>query len=164
MIMQDVFQKLPAFERALALAAVYHAEQKDKAGIPYIHHVLRVMMGVDKEEEKIVALLHDLIEDTPLTGEDLERLGFQEEIIESVKLLTRVGEEDYMAYVRRLAQDPWARQVKLSDLRDNQRRGRVEGQGSLEEEARLKKYQQAERFLKEIALIDEIQREKKEQP
>lgn len=140
-------QKLPLFERALTLAGIKHAGQKDKGGEPYVMHVIRVMMKVDEEESKVAALLHDLLEDTDLEEEDLLELGFGEDIVGIVKLLTRVPEEDYMGYIRNLAKDKRAILIKLSDLTDNQNRTRLKGAISRADLDRLEKYHRAEEYL-----------------
>lgn len=141
---------LSELERALAVAALYHAGAEDKAGSPYILHVLRVMMGVERTVEKVAALLHDLLEDTDLKEEDLHRLHFSPETIQTVLLLTRKPEEPYRAYIKRLSVDEVAVAVKLSDLRDNQNRGRLREPLSPEDKDRLEKYRAAEEFLRAV--------------
>ena len=96
---REFFLKLPFFERALTLATIKHAGQFDKGGKPYIMHVIRVMQGVEDEDEKIIALLHDLVEDTDATIEDLKEYGFSDEVIQGVSLLTRDPGEDYRKYI-----------------------------------------------------------------
>lgn len=143
-------QKLPEFERALTLAGIKHAGQKDKGGEPYVMHVIRVMMKMDDEETKVAALLHDLMEDTDLEEEDLLELGFGEDMVGIVKLLTRDPEEDYMDYIRNLAKDKRAILVKLSDLNDNQNRTRLKAALSRVDLDRLEKYHRAEEYLLRI--------------
>ncbi len=147
---EDRFLELPIFERALALATLNHAGQVDKAGEPYVMHVIRVMQGVHDHDEKIIALLHDLIEDTTITVEDLMGFGFSQQTIHSVKLLTRDPKEDYMDYIKKLSHDRRARHVKLSDLRDNQDHTRLKNPMTEESQIRLAKYQKAEAFLREV--------------
>ena len=140
--------KLPEFERALALATIHHSGVLDKGGEPYILHVLRVMLPMETKEEKIIALLHDLLEDTALTAEDLLERGFSSSIVDSVLLLTRNKEEGYEEYIRRLAEDPLSRRVKLSDLKDNQKKERLPNPLREEDRRRLEKYREAEAYLK----------------
>ena len=106
-------------ERAIKIAVDAHLGQKDKAGAPYILHLLRVMAGVEGESEKIVAILHDIVEDTSITIEDLESEGFSDEICAGVHAMTKIDGEDYDAYLQRVKHNPIAHHVKLADLKDN---------------------------------------------
>lgn len=107
------------FEKALQIALQAHLGQRDRYGEPYILHPLRVMSRLDSGDEKIVALLHDVIEDSPLTLEQLASKGFTEKIINAVDALTKRAGEDYMKYIARVTSDTLARVVKLADLEDN---------------------------------------------
>jgi (p)ppGpp synthase/HD superfamily hydrolase len=111
--------KMSTLEKAIALAASVHAGQKDKAGAPYILHPLRVMFSVETETEKIVAILHDVVEDTPLDLEMLGKLGFAKEVTDALKLLTRSKTESYEEFIERVRVNPLAVRVKLADLDDN---------------------------------------------
>lgn len=148
----DKLRALPMFERALVYAAMMHAGQKDKGGSPYILHVIRVMERVDTLEEQVVALLHDLLEDTETSEEDLLDVGFDPQIVHIVRLLTRDIQEDYMEYISGLSVSETAIRVKLSDLRDNQDKTRLKRELTPEDLERLIKYRQAEEYLKEILL------------
>jgi len=151
MVMQkEDLQKLPEFERALTLAGIKHAGQIDKGGEPYVMHVIRVMMKLDEEKTRVAALLHDLMEDTDIDENDLLELGFDEDIVGIVKLLTRNPKEDYMDYIRNLAKDKRAILIKLSDLTDNQNRTRIKGALSRVDLERLEKYHRAEEYLLSI--------------
>ena len=88
--------------RAMQVAWDAHLGQKDKGGHPYIQHPLSVAGRMETENEIITALLHDVAEDTDCTLEDLREMGFPEEVLEALRLLTRQPEEDYMEYVRRI--------------------------------------------------------------
>lgn len=116
---------MATLERAIALAASVHAGQRDKQGKPYILHPLRVMLHLADEAAQIVAVLHDTIEDTDLTEDDLRREGFSDEVVAAVCLVTHRKHEPYADYVVRCAGNPLARQVKLSDLEDNTRLDRA---------------------------------------
>lgn len=109
-------------ERALALAVERHAGQKDKAGDPYILHVLGVWRNVSEagygETHQIVALLHDVVEDTDTTVADITA-AFGPEIGAAVDAMSRRPGESYDAYLERVKQDPIAPAVKLADSRDN---------------------------------------------
>lgn len=106
-------------ERAISLAVEAHRGQKDRNGAPYILHPLRVMARVQTTEQKTVAILHDVVEDTPWTLEALRTEGFSEAIVRALDCLTRREGEDYFHFVQRSKSDPIARVVKLADLEDN---------------------------------------------
>lgn len=109
----------PTLDDAILLAVQAHHGQRDKAGLPYILHPLRVMLGVQGETARMAAVLHDVVEDTPHTLDDLRRLGYPEAVVRAVDALTRRDGEAYGAFVERAAADPVARLVKLADLEDN---------------------------------------------
>lgn len=133
-------------ERALQIAVKAHAGVKDRSGVPYIFHPIRVMMRCRTEDAKIVALLHDVVEDTDITFEDLAAEGFSEKILEALRLVTHFDEDSYEAYVEKIADNPIAVEVKLADLEDNSdiRRLKTMHQKSAE---RFAKYLHAYRFL-----------------
>jgi len=113
-------KKAPSLlERAIAIAVRAHAGQKDRYGAPYILHPLRLMCQVDSQEEKIIAVLHDVVEDTEWNFKDLAREGFSEQIIKALDCLTKREQEPYEKFVERSARNPLARRVKLADLEDN---------------------------------------------
>lgn len=112
---------------AIALAAEGFKNKFDKAGEPYILHCLRVMDRMDTEEEKIVAVLHDTVEDGVCTIKDLEKLEFSSRIVYSIHLLTHKKEDTYSEYIRKVSTDVLATKVKLSDLRDNSDITRLKG-------------------------------------
>lgn len=137
---------MSTLEQAIAIAARAHAGQTDKVGEPYILHPIRVMLQLDDPEERMVAMLHDVVEKTSTTSEDLRAAGFSPAVIGAVELLTHDDAEDYFEAVRRTLDDPHARAVKVADLRDNLRQVR-----SLEEtpqnRERAAKYERALRVL-----------------
>ncbi len=114
-------------EKAMILAAKGHMGQLDKGGHPYILHPVRVMLQCKTIEEKTVAMLHDLLEDTTYTEEDLRREGFSEKVIEAVSCLTKTEGEDYTEYIERICQNKLAARVKLADLTDNMDLKRLPG-------------------------------------
>ena len=128
--------------RAIALAAQAHVEQREKSGAPYILHPIRLMLRMDSEPEMIVAVLHDVVEDTPWTLDQLRAEGFSEEVLAAVDCVTRRATETYAEFVERARHNPVARKVKLADLEDNMdvRRLPEVTDHALE---RLKKYHQA---------------------
>src|SRR5277367_503519 len=108
---------MATIEKALQIAAKAHEGQKDKEGQPYILHPLRAMMSVEGEEAQIVAVLHDVIEDTPVTADDLRQAGFSIQIITAVLCVTHQKNTSYADYVVRCKGNEIARQVKLADLK-----------------------------------------------
>lgn len=108
-----------SIETALSLALKAHAGQFDKAGKPYILHPLRLMLQFADETRQTVALLHDVLEDSSTTTDDLRAAGFSDEIIEAVIALTRQANESYEAFIQRVKHNDIARSVKLADLADN---------------------------------------------
>jgi (p)ppGpp synthase/HD superfamily hydrolase len=110
---------MATLEDAIALAAEAHRGQRDKVGQPYILHALRVMLRMETEEEQMAAVLHDVVEDTRYTLDDLRRLGYPEPVIAAVDRLTRRTDESYEQFVERASAEPIARRVKLADIEDN---------------------------------------------
>ncbi len=110
---------MPTLEDAIALAVRHHAGQKDKAGEPYILHPLRVMMSFSTERERVVAVLHDIVEDTEATLNYLLHQGYDEEIVQAVDRLTRRSNEPYDVFIKRISSNPLANRIKLADLKDN---------------------------------------------
>ena len=136
-------------ERAIAIASEAHRGQLDKHGQPFIYHLLRVMLSTQGAALRQVAVLHDLIEDTAWTLEQLSSVGFTPDVINAVALLTREPTTSYSDYVIRLAQDPLARQSKIADLNDNYRLDRVALRRDHESEdmARIARYILSHDFL-----------------
>ena len=106
-------------ERAIEIAVSAHRGQRDRAGAPYILHPLRLMHAVREPEEKMVAILHDVVEDSDWTLARLRKEGFPRAVIEAVDHLTRREGEDYDAFVTRSIRNPLAQTIKLRDLEDN---------------------------------------------
>lgn len=130
---------MPTIEDAIALAVAAHRGQVDKSKKPYILHPLRVMLRMKSEEEQIIAVLHDVVEDTPYTLERLRELGYSEEILAALDCLTRREGESYQEFIERISQNPIARRVKLADLEDNMDVKRLSEVGPREAE-RLSRY------------------------
>ncbi|TQR33948.1 HD domain-containing protein [Brevibacillus brevis] len=116
---------MSTLEKAIVIATQAHAGQVDKGGNPYILHPLRIMLKMSTVETMILAVLHDVLEDTDVTVEELRNEGFSEEIIAAVIALTRNDDETYMEFVGRTKQNPIARLVKLGDLEDNSDLSRI---------------------------------------
>ncbi len=134
------------YELALKIATEAHKGQVDKAGVPYINHPLTVASLVDTEEEKIVALLHDTIEDTNITEQDLLNYGFSNKIVEAVKLLTHNKNVPYMDYVAKIKDNELARKVKIADLTHNSDLSRLK-EITEKDKKRYEKYQKALLYL-----------------
>ena len=125
-----------------------HKDQKDKSGLPYVFHPFHLAEQMQTEETTVVALLHDVVEDTEITLADLTEKGFDKVIIDAIALLTHDGETDYKAYVRTLKKNPIAKAVKMADLRHNSDLSRLD----VVDETALKR---RERYLEAIAILEE---------
>lgn len=106
-------------KKALRICFNAHKDQVDKTGLPYVFHPFHLAEKMNSEEEVCVALLHDVVEDTDITFEDLINEGFNENIIDALKLLTHYDDTPYMEYVKKIKENPLAKKVKLADLRHN---------------------------------------------
>ena len=128
-----------------------HHGQVDKADVPYILHPETVASLVTKDDEKIVAYLHDVIEDTSYQLSDLEEAGFSSEIIKAVDLLTRKDGQSYNQYLKLVKTNELARVVKLADLKHNSDLSRLNGE-TPEDVKRVEKYKEALRILQAIEI------------
>lgn len=133
-------------EKAIAIAVEAHRGQIDKAGKPYILHPLRVMLAGKTEEEMICGILHDVVEDTPISIEMLEKEGFSDSVLNALELLTRDSKTLYQNYIEAISKNPLALQVKLYDLHDNLNRDRISFP-TQEDERRMEKYKKAQQYL-----------------
>lgn len=129
-------------EKARKIAEKAHAGQRDKGGNPYILHPIRVMERCETELEKITAVLHDVLEDSEYTLEDLRKEGFADEILEALICLTHLEGEGYMEYIERVCKNPLATRVKYADLQDNMDLSRIL-HPTEKDYARLEKYKKA---------------------
>ena len=134
-------------EIAIELAIKYHKGQMDKGGNPYILHPLEVMNNVDKMESKIVAVLHDIIEDTKCTVDILRGWGINEDAIKSINKLTHKEGMSYMEYITEISYDFIATEVKLADLKCNMDLSRLNRKITNKDFERHKKYMKAYYFL-----------------
>ena len=138
--------KQPMLEVAFSIAMEAHRGQSDKAGIDYIEYPLYVASQVCTEDEKAVALLHDVIEDSPFTAKELLLAGLPETVVTAVQVLTKKKEQDYQTYLETVKKNPLARVVKLADLKHNSDLSRLSSITEKDRE-RLKKYKKAIDFL-----------------
>lgn len=133
-------------ERAIEIAAVAHRGQTDKAGQPYILHPLRVMLACEGQAAQIVAVLHDVIEDTDWTPEALRAEGASVEILAALDTVTRRDQETYSEFIERAAGNEIGRAVKIADLHDNLDLSRI-AQPTQADFARMDRYRAALRHL-----------------
>ena len=138
----------PLIYKALNIAHTAHNGQFDKSGVPYIYHPAFLASQMDTEEEVITALLHDVVEDTPVTLEELEQAGFSQTVLDALELLTHNDESEYTDYVRRIKGNPLAAKIKLADLWHNNNPTRNANLSPEKVEWYSKKYAEA------IALLD----------
>lgn len=131
-------------EKAIALAVEAHAGEVDKAGQAYILHPLRLMLQMDTPEEMMTAVLHDIIEDTAVTLQQLRELGLPESVLTALALLTHnTATTSYETYIAAIKTNPLARRVKLADLAHNMDIRRLPPNLSLKDYGRLEKYRLA---------------------
>lgn len=134
---------------ALRLCFTAHKDQVDKTGMPYVFHPFHLAEQMETETEVACALLHDVVEDTDYSFEDLREMGFPNEIIEVLTLLTHEKGVPYMDYVKRLSTNPIARKIKLADLKHNSDTTRLDeiDEYALQREA---KYREATAYLENV--------------
>ena len=135
-------------KKALCLCFEAHKEQVDKSGMPYVFHPFHLAEQMETEDTIIVALLHDIVEDTDCTIEDLAKMGFSKPVTDAVALMTHTKGVDYMDYVGKIKENPIAKAVKLADLRHNSDLSRLE---VIDEKSLARR----EKYLKAIAFLEE---------
>ena len=129
-------------KKAMKIAYQAHQGQTDKTGLPYIYHPIHLAEQMQDEATTCVALLHDVVEDTDITIEQLGREGFPQEVLEAIQLMTHAPEVPYMDYVREIKKNSIAAAVKLADLRHNSDMSRLDVVDD-RAIARVEKYQRA---------------------
>ena len=135
-------------EKAIQIAVEAHAGTKDKGGKAYILHPISVMMRVETEEKKIVAILHDVMEDTDWAFDALRKEGFSETVIEALETVTKYSEEEnYDDFIQRSLKNDIGRKVKIADLRENLDVTRI-GELYPKDIERINKYKRALQTLK----------------
>lgn len=135
-------------KNALQLCFEAHKEQVDKSGLPYVFHPFHLAEQMQTEETTIVALLHDVVEDSDYTLQDLQEKGFSKAVVDAVALMTHGDGVKYMDYVRAIKKNPIAKAVKLADLRHNSDLSRMDQVTEAVLERRNK-------YLEAIALLEE---------
>jgi (p)ppGpp synthase/HD superfamily hydrolase len=141
--MKNRVMRMSYLEKAIELAVEKHKGQVDKGGAPYILHPLFILTRMDTETEKIVAVLHDIIEDTEVTFKDLKSCGFSDEVLNALQCLTRRNDEDYFIYIERIKNNPIAIKVKLADLEHNMDLRRIKNLTDQDVIRSVKKYKRA---------------------
>jgi (p)ppGpp synthase/HD superfamily hydrolase len=136
-------------ELAIKIAVKAHQKQVDKAGEPYILHPLRLMFKFTDEDLRVVAVLHDVIEDSEITEQNLIELGFKSEIVEALSNLTKIDGESYDAFIERAASNSLSRKVKIEDIKDNLNLERLERLNDVD----LKRVEKYHRALKRLLSI-----------
>ena len=137
---------MPSLERAIQIAAQAHAGQIDKAGQPYILHPLRVMLRMVTEEERIIAVLHDVVEDSEVSMVDLSAEGFSAHILIAIEALTKLEGETRISAAYRAAGNALARRVKLADNAENMDLSRITHPTD-KDFARIKEYEEVREIL-----------------
>jgi (p)ppGpp synthase/HD superfamily hydrolase len=135
-------------EVAIGIALKAHEGQIDKGGNPYVLHPLSVMTKVSSIHEKIVAVLHDVVEDSDMTLEQLKQYGFSTEIVDAIDQLTKREGEPYDDFIARCKMNPISRKVKIADIRDNMDMTRMKEPGQ-------KDFIRLEKYLKALSVLDE---------
>ena len=133
-------------KKALKLSFEAHKNQTDKSGLSYVYHPFHLAEQMTDENSTVVALLHDVVEDTEYTFEDLQKLGFNDVVIEALKLLTHDDAVPYMDYVKVIQGNEIARAVKLADLKHNSDLTRLDFVDE-KAHARMEKYEEAIKLL-----------------
>ena len=137
---------MATIERAIELAAHHHAGQIDKSGAPYVFHPLRLMLNVKTDDERMAAVLHDIVEDTDVTFEALEAEGFSGDVIDALRALTKLNGESRIDAAHRASANPIARVVKLADVTDNMDLSRISNPTE-NDFARIKEYEKVKAIL-----------------
>lgn len=138
----------PLTRKALTLCFDAHKDQTDKSGLPYVFHPFHLAEQMTNEITTVVALLHDVVEDTSYSLSDLLNMGFPQEAVEAIGLMTHEDGVPYLDYVKKIKSNPIARAVKLADLRHNSDLTRLD-QVDSPALARVQKYAAAIRLLEE---------------
>ena len=137
---------MTTLDKAIQIAVSAHVGQVDKAGQPYILHPLRVMFSVETPHERLAAVLHDVVEDTEVTIDDLADEGFPTEVLDAIQALTKLKGESRLDAAMRAVRNPIARKVKLADLADNMDMSRIP-HPTASDHARLREYESVRKLL-----------------
>ena len=144
---------MSSIEKALIIAANAHTGQIQRNGEPYSLHPLQIMLQMETIPEKIAAILHDVIEDSDITLEMLQKEGFSDDVLKTVDLLTHYEKDSYEEYIERLKSFPMARHIKIADLNDNMKIQRLKKVGE-------KDFQRLEKYHKHWKILIQEENEK----
>ena len=137
---------MATLDKAIQIAVSAHAGQVDKGGQPYVLHPLRVMFSVENPHERLAAVLHDVVEDTAVTIDDLTNEGFPAEVLDAIQALTKLSGESRLDAAKRAVQNTIARKVKLADVADNMDMNRIPNP-TAKDYARLREYEDVRKIL-----------------
>lgn len=137
----------PMTKKALKLCFEAHKDQTDKSGMPYVFHPFHLAEQMKDEDTTIVALLHDVVEDTDVTIDDLKKMGFNDNVIDAIILMTHQSDVEYMDYIAKIKENPVAKAVKLADLKHNSDVSRLDSVTEWDKK-RVSKYKKAIKLLK----------------
>lgn len=129
-------------KKALSICFEAHRDQTDKSGVPYVFHPFHLAEQMTDEDSAIVALLHDVLEDSDYSTEALRNAGFSEQVVDAVLLMTHDSTVPYMEYIQKIKTNPLAKAVKLADLRHNSDLSRLDVITE-KDRKRVQKYQNA---------------------
>ena len=132
--------------------------KEDKGGQPYVIHLLKVYSGVSEYIEKVCALLHDVVEDTDVSYDDLVSVGYSDEVIAILRILTKIKGEDYRDYIKRIidSENVHAMHIKLADLKHNMDISRIKNPTTNDYERISKRYEPA--YQKILSKLNEMER------
>lgn len=131
---------------AIEVACKAHAGQKDKAGDNYILHPLRLMLKFDSDEERVVAVLHDVVEDSDVSLDKIKNFGFSQAVVDALDCLTKRDNEQYEVFIHRIVGNRLSKKVKIEDIKDNLNLLRLNELNEYDL-LRINKYHKALRFL-----------------
>lgn len=141
---------MSSLEKAVEIAIQAHKGQFDKSGEPYILHPMRLASKFENTDLKIVALLHDVVEDSNFSLDDLVGFGFSENIVDAIDCLTKRVNEDYERFIVRASRNKYAIKVKIEDLKDNMNVCRLRQELSNKDLQRIAKYHKAYLMLSKL--------------
>ena len=147
----------PMTNKAIKLMYEAHKNQVDKSGLPYVFHPWHVAESMTDEKKCVVALLHDVVEDTDITLDKLHELGFPDDVVTAIDTLTRKEGVDYATYMRNIAENTLAIDVKIADLQHNMDKSRLSEENQIPK-IKYDLYKSSLEFLLRIKKVEEIRK------